>query len=110
MAALPKPQESCSLEQFCWPREGSPTAASTCAPPSSTSEPRFHLRVIRIYGLPPGSPSLDGLHGCGVQGLLAHRALLIRRAVRSLRQLLPLVLVYVMNPKQEAVVHDFKAF
>ena len=79
-------------------------------PPSSRRGPGFHLRVICVYGLSPGSPTLDGLHGCGVKCLLPHGTLLIRRAVRSLGLPLPFLLVYVMDTKQQAVVHDFKAF
>lgn len=100
------PQESCSHG----PQQGFTTRGSPSASPSSANEPGFHLRVVCVDGLAPGSPTLDGLHGCGVKCLLPHGPLLIRRAVGSLGLLLPLLLVYVVNPEQEAVVHDFEAF
>lgn len=95
-------------ETLTGPCGWSPLSGKSPLQPHSTTV--FHLRVVCVYGLSPGSPALDGLHGRGVKRLLPHGTLLIRRAVGSFGLALPFLLVYVMNPKQEAVVHDFKTF
>lgn len=70
-------------------------------------------RVVGVDGPPAGGPALDGLHGGGVQGLLlGHGPLLVAVALAALRALqlpLPLRLVHVVDPEQQAVVHDLKA-
>lgn len=68
-----------------------------------------YLRVIRLDGLPARGPALDGLHGCGVERLLAERPLLIGRALGTLRLPLPLLLVDVVHTQEQAVVHDLEA-
>ncbi len=71
----------------------------------------LNSRVISVDGPSAGGSSLDGLHGCGVQGLLlGHGPLLIAAALGALHLPLSLRLVHVVNSEQQTVVHDLKAF
>ena len=71
-------------------------------------EPR-HLRVVRLDGLPARGPALDGLHGRGVERLLAQRPLLVSGALGALGLPLTLLLVDVVHTQEQAVVHDLEA-
>lgn len=61
----------------------------------------LNSRVVSVDGPSAGGSSLDGLHGCGVQGLLlGHGPLLIAATLGALHLPLPLRLVHVVNPEQ----------
>lgn len=93
-------------ERWMGPALGVPTRKVDGA---SSGRPGTHLRVVCLDGLPTGCATLDGLHGCGVQGLLCHRPLLICRAPGPFGLALPLLLVDVVHTQQEAIVHDLEA-
>uniref|UniRef100_A0A8C6LGH1 small monomeric GTPase n=6 Tax=Nothobranchiidae TaxID=405002 RepID=A0A8C6LGH1_NOTFU len=68
-------------------------------------------RVVSVDRSSAGGAPLDGLHGGGVQGLLlGDGPLLITVTLRALHLPLPLCLVNVVHPEQQAVVHNLKAF
>lgn len=71
----------------------------------------LNSRVVGVDGASTGSSSLDGLHCCGVQGLLLGQGpLLITVTLGPFHLPLPLCLVHVVDPQQQTVVHDLKAF
>lgn len=73
--------------------------------------PELNSRVISVNRSSTGGAPLDGLHGGGVQCLLlGHGPLLITVALGAFHLPLPLSLVHVVDPKQQAVVHDLEAF
>lgn len=76
---------------------------------SGKSPGPHHLRVVCLDGLPTCRPALDGLHGRGVERLLAQRPLLIGGALGAFSLPLPLLLVDVVHAQKQAVVHDLEA-
>lgn len=78
---------------------------------SAVSALWLNSRVVRVNGPPAGGSPLDGLHGCGVQSLLlGHGPFLIAVTLGTFHLPIPLCLVDVVDPEQQAVVHDLKAF
>lgn len=77
-----------------------------CKTPNSS----VNSRVVSVDGPSTGSSPLDGLHGSGVQGLLlGHGLLLITVTLGAFHLPLPVCLVHVVDPQQQAVVHDLEA-